>query len=75
MKVKTPLDDELRPTYDETLLKDGVRGKYTHRYRSGTNLVLLAPDVARVFPTTSAVNDALRSLIKIADKAQTPPQK
>lgn len=68
-KVETPLDDELRPEYDETVLKDGVRGKYTSRYRQGTNLVLLAPDVAAAFPTEQAVNDALRLLMKVAQQS------
>lgn len=70
-KVETPLDDELRPEYDETVLKDGVRGKYTSRYRQGTNLVLLAPDVAAAFPTEQAVNDALRLLMKVAQQSVT----
>ncbi len=68
-KVETPLDDELRAEYDETLLKDGVRGKYVARYRQGTNLVLLAPDVAAAFPTEQAVNDALRLLMKVAQRS------
>jgi hypothetical protein len=70
-KVETPLDDELRPGYDETVLRDGVRGKYTQRYREGTNLVLLAPDVAAAFPTEQAVNDALRLLMKVAQQSAT----
>ncbi len=65
-EIKTPLDDELRAEYNETVLKDGVRGKYVARYRQGTNLVLLAPDVAAAFPTEQAVNDALRMLMTIA---------
>ena len=60
------IDDELRPEYDETVLKEGVRGKYVARYQQGTNLILLAPDVAAVFPTEKAVNDALRLLMKVA---------
>ena len=60
--------DELRPEYDEALLsgllKNGVRGKYTERYRQGTNLVKLAPDVAAAFPTEQAVNEALRRLLQ-----------
>lgn len=71
--VETPLDDELRPEYDETVLKDGVRGKYTQRYREGTNLVLLAPDVAAAFPTEQAVNDALRLLMKVAHQTVNVP--
>ena len=72
-KVETPLDDELRAKYDETLLKDGVRGKYVTRYRQGTNLVLLAPDVAAAFPTEQAVNDALRLLMKVARQSVVEP--
>ncbi len=67
--VETPLDDDLRPEYDETVLKDGVRGKYVTRYRSGTNLVLLAPDVAAAFPTSESVNEVLRMVIKVAQQA------
>lgn len=75
MKAKTPVADELRPDYDETLLKDGVRGKYVPRYQAGTNLVLLAPDVATVFPTSDAVNEALRLLITVAKTARTTPRR
>lgn len=60
-------EDDLRSEYDlKTLLKGGVKGKYADRYREGTNLVLLAPDVARAFPTEEAVNEALRLVIRIA---------
>ncbi len=60
------MDDELRPEYDLAhLLKDGVQGKYTERYRAGTNVVLLAPDVARAFPDEATVNEALRLVIRI----------
>lgn len=59
-------DDDLLPAYDlKTLLKNGVRGKYAERFRAGTNLVLLVPDVADAFPTESAVNDALRLVIQL----------
>ena len=50
---------ELRPEYD---FSRGVRGKYAERYRAGTNLVLLEPDVAARFPDSESVNRALRSL-------------
>lgn len=60
-------EDDLRPEYDlKTLLKGGVQGKYAKRYREGTNLVLLAPDVARAFPTEEAVNEALRLVLRMA---------
>ncbi len=60
------LEDELRPEYHETVLKDGVRGKYVQRYQTETNVVMLDPDVAQAFPTPQAVNEALRSLIHLA---------
>ena len=53
-------DDEMRAEYD---LTGGVRGKYLDRYRQGTNVVLLDPDVAAKFPTSQAVNEALRRLV------------
>lgn len=55
--------DELRREYDFSKWNGGVRGKYTARYRAGTNLVLLSPDVAEYFPDEQSVNKALRSLI------------
>jgi hypothetical protein len=61
-------EDELRPEYDlAQLLTGGVRGKYAERYREGTNLVLLAPDVAQAFPTAEAVNEALRLVIRLSE--------
>ena len=62
------LNDELRPEYDlRELLKGGVRGKYVERYRAGTNLVLLDPDVAKAFPDEATVNDALRLVIQLGE--------
>ena len=61
------MEDELRPEYDLSKLKNANKGKYASRYREGTNLILLEPDVAEVFRDGSAVNEALRLLIKIAD--------
>jgi hypothetical protein len=65
-EVNTPLEDELREEYDETLLKNGVRGKYVQRLTAGSNTVRLASDVAAAFPTEEAVNEALRLLLKVA---------
>ncbi|MDQ3259070.1 MAG: hypothetical protein M3R15_35275 [Acidobacteriota bacterium] len=56
----------MRAEYDLSELKGRVRGKYVERYRAGTNLVLLDPDVAAVFPDGQAVNEALRLLMKVA---------
>jgi hypothetical protein len=56
----------MKSKYD---FSDGVRGKYAARFKSGTNLVALAPDVQKAFPNSGAVNKALRDLIKVAQKA------
>ncbi|MDM8515496.1 hypothetical protein QUF76_04795 [Desulfobacterales bacterium HSG16] len=60
------MDDDLRPEYDLSKLRGGVRGKYASKYREGTNLILLESDVAEVFKDNESVNEALRLLIKIA---------
>ena len=68
MKAKSKGErvEELRPEYNlSRLLRNGVQGKYADRYREGTNLVLLAPDVAKAFPTEEAVNEALRLVIQL----------
>ena len=70
-KVETE-EEEMRPEYDFSQMKGGVRGKYTERYREGTNLVLLDPDVAAAFPDAKAVNDALRQLL---EEKQSPQQR
>ena len=65
-RLKKEKYDELRPEYNlKLLLKDGVQGKYSERYKEGTNLILLAPDVAEVFSTEESVNEALRLVIKL----------
>ncbi len=56
-------EDDLLPEYDLSQLTGGVRGKSLQRYRAGTNLALLAPEIRAAFPTDEAVNAALRSLI------------
>jgi hypothetical protein len=68
-KVESDEEDDLRPEYDFSQLKGGIRGKYVERYREGTNLVLLDPDVAAAFPDAQAVNAALRLLLR---EKQTP---
>jgi len=71
MKKKTErreARDGLRREYDLSKLKGGVRGKYAARYRAGTNLVLLSPDVAEHFPDEQSVNSALRTLIRAAKR-------
>ena len=63
-KPKIECDDEMLPEYDFT---GAVRGKYYERYRQGTNVILLDPDVAEVFRDAAAVNDALRLLVSVAE--------
>ena len=63
-KVESEEEDDLQPEYDFSQMEGGVRGKYVERYRQGTNLVLLDPDVAAAFPDAKAVNDALRLLLQ-----------
>ena len=68
---ETP-EDEILPEYDFTAgdFRRGVRGKYADRYAQGTNLVLLDPDVAKLFPNSAAVNRALRALGEIIRTAE-----
>ena len=68
MESNQELEDELRPEYDFSKMNGGVRGKYVERYRTGTNIVLLDPDVAQAFPTSDVVNEALRLLMQIAQR-------
>lgn len=67
--MKKAKRDALRPEYRREDLGKGARGKHLKGYRAGTNLVLLRPEVAAAFPTAQAVNDALSSLIEVAEHA------
>ena len=60
---------ELRPEYDLSQLEGGVRGKYYRRAIGGTNLVLIEPDLAKMFPNSAAVNRALRVVAEAAQAA------
>lgn len=55
--------DTLRDEYPEELIKSGVRGKYLKSYREGTNVVLIDPDLHKLFPDSDAVNRALRDYV------------
>jgi len=68
VKSKQSLRDTLRTEYRREDLGKGVRGKYFQRVVQGSNLVLLKPEVARAFPTTQAVNEALLGLMKAASR-------
>lgn len=67
--MKKAKSEELRPEYHREDFGKGVRGKYFEAYQKGTNLVLLSPEVAKAFPTEESVNEALRSLIDLAQKS------
>ena len=71
MKTKQEMDrDELRPEYDFDYSK-AVRGKYYKRLlEEGANVVVLEPDVAKAFGDSSAVNEALRSLLNLTRSTQ-----
>jgi len=82
---ETATKDDMRPEYDFSTMKGGVRGKYYQAYREGHKVVvhredgtdsvqyfkledgavILEPDVRKYFPTSDAVNKALRLLIEI----------
>ena len=57
--------DEMRKEYD---FSRGMRGKYVAKFRKGTNLVLLDPDLAKLFKDSESVNNALRLLAELAKK-------
>ena len=69
------MDDDLRPEYDLSQLKGGVRGKYYREATAGTNLVLIEHELADLFPDSESVNRALRMLVNTAaaGTARRPP--
>jgi hypothetical protein len=64
--AKSKPDAQMLDEYD---FSNAVRGKYANRYAQGTNVVLLAPDVAEFFPDSDSVNAALRVLVGVARKS------
>jgi hypothetical protein len=67
--------DDLRPEYDLTKLRKAVRGKYYKQAMTGANLVLVDPDLAKVFPDSASVNRALRVLCDAAGKSTQSSQR
>lgn len=65
------MDNDLRPEYDLSELKGGVRGKYYRQATQGSNLVLIEPDLAALFPDSESVNRALRLLAEAAKAASS----
>src|SRR3990170_1419877 len=75
MKKGNRRRDEMRDHYDFT---GGVRGKYARRYAEGSNVVVLDPDVARLFPNRAAVNETLRAvaqIVQIQERRRHRPNK
>lgn len=58
--------EEMRAEYRREGLGNGVRGKHYAEFQKGSNLVLLTPELAKIFPSTEAVNSALSSLVGVA---------
>jgi hypothetical protein len=69
------IDGGLRAEYDLSLLKGGVRGKYFGRATAGTNLVLIEPDLIKLFPDSASVNRALRLVAEGGKKATRPARR
>jgi hypothetical protein len=64
-KGRWKAQDDMLPEYD---FSKGVRGKYAKRYAEGSNVVVLSPDMAKVFPTSESVNEALRTLVRVGKR-------
>jgi hypothetical protein len=66
--------DELRPEYRDEDFPAGLeRGKYATRMAEGSNIVRIDPDLLQAFPDSAAVNEALRALLRIADRSARKP--
>jgi len=78
-KTDHPHDDDMRSEYDFASMKGGVRGKYFKRFREGTNIVLLDPEVTEAFPSEASVNEALRGILNTTRAVRStgglPPKK
>jgi hypothetical protein len=75
-KDKKPEKDELRPEYKRSDFPGSlVRGKYAKRIKEASNIIVLKPEVARVFPNEDAVYRALLSLIELARKSTRPTRR
>ena len=72
MRKAPEKNNEMLQEYD---FSQGVRGKYAQRYARGSNVVVLEPDVAKIFPNAEAVNSSLRSLAEIIRRRKSPAAK
>ena len=64
-KARRERRSDMRREYD---FSQGIRGKYAKRYAEGSNVVVLSPDIAKVFRTSESVNEALRTLVRVGSK-------
>ena len=63
--------DNLRPEYPAELIRSGTRGKYAKRFKEGSNVVIIDPDLSDAFPNSRAVNEALRDYLASQERAAT----
>ena len=68
MKRISKSNGEMLPDYD---FSGGMRGKYAKRYAKGSNVIVLDPDVAKLFSTSKMVNRSLRGLAKTLKMQKT----
>jgi hypothetical protein len=72
----TKNNDDMREEYDFSSMKGGVRGKYTAAFEKTAVTILLDSDVAKIFPDSQSVNEALRTLARVlSDKEKNAQQK
>jgi len=64
-------NDDLRPEYPAELVRSGIRGKYAKRFKEGSNVVVIDPDLSDAFPNSEAVNEALRDYLASQEQTAT----
>jgi hypothetical protein len=60
--------DEMRAEYERSDFEKLERGKFFKEVAKGTSVALIEPKLAKAFPTSEAVNEALRGLLALADE-------
>ncbi len=70
----TEENDKMREEYDFSSMKGGVRGKYANAFENTAVTILLDSDVAKVFPSSQAVNEALRTMARVLRKEEKDTQ-
>ena len=75
MRTRTKIKDHSETMRSEYDFSKGVRGKHAAQYASGTNVVILAPDVAIEFPTAEEVNETLRAVSKLLQRRKNRAKK